>query len=700
MPPQKRGKQSVRKGPRRPAAKGAARPARRRSAVRRRRRQQHAWLGPILNGAGIAVAVSVVTFVFGIGMMAAGLPSSDEYLSVKGTPSVSIVDATGRLIARRGVGQGEWVPLSALPPAMPKAVIAIEDRRFYDHWGVDPIAVARALAVNLGAGRVVQGGSTITQQLAKNLFLESDRTFWRKGQEMLLAIYLEMRFSKDEILAMYLNRAYFGAGAFGIDAAARRYFAKPASDLTLSEAAILAGLLKAPSRFAPTRDFEAAEARGKVVLAAMQEVGAISAEEEARALATRPKLARALGSDEAMYFVDWVMDEIPDHIGGLNQDIRVETTLNLDLQRAAERAVAAMIDKHAFTKNVSEAGLIALENDGAVVAMVGGRSYTISQFNHATQARRQPGSAFKPFVYLTAIENGRTPRSIVLDSPLVVSGWNPSNFDDEYEGEVTFTRALSASLNTAAVRVLMDQGPRQVAAMARRLGIASDLRTNATLALGTSEVTLSELTSAYLPFANGGHVAAPHAIKRILTSSGRILYEHPAGEGSLVISPRSAAAMNEMLFETTRTGTARGARLPDRDVAGKTGTSQNFRDAWFVGYTNGIATGVWVGNDDNAAMKNVTGGSLPVEAWRDFMETASRTYEPRPLAGVSDRDPTPGFEISAESGVTMVQGESDEDANAFDEMFERLFGPGEPPSVTGAVAVQGHAPRTGPPGKH
>jgi penicillin-binding protein 1A len=622
-----------------------------------------------------SVAVLILTFVFGIGVLATGLPSTEDLLSVHGAPSVTFLDVNGKMIARRGAGQGTYLGLDEMPPHLAQAVLAIEDRRFYDHWGIDVTAVGRALVANVEARRVVQGGSTITQQLAKNLFLESDRTFVRKLQEAILSFYLEMRFEKGEILAMYLNRAYFGAGAFGIDAASRRYFNKSARDVTLPEAAILAGLLKAPSRYSPANSIDLAEERSRVVLNAMVEVGYISDEARDRAATTRPKLSRAEATPGTMYFVDWVMDKVPDYIGGLTTDLVIETTLDLEMQRAAESSINDVLLRDGETKKVSEGALLAMDGTGAVRAMVGGRSYARSQYNRATQAERQPGSAFKPFVFLAAVEDEWSEEQTILDAPISIKGWSPQNFEGKYEGRVTLGRALARSLNSATVRLLMDQSVDRVIATARKLGINSRLVRNASLALGTSEVTLSELVASYVPFANGGDAVSPRGIARIRTSSGHMLFEQPIETLGHVVQGRHVARMNRMMAETLIHGTGRSARLVSRVAAGKTGTTQNFRDALFIGFTGGFVAGVWVGNDDGAPMVRVTGGTLPAEIWKRFMTQVDAKLPDVDLIGADalvvaalEHGPSPvSLEPAAPPG--------DEDsAGAFDEILDSLFG--------------------------
>jgi penicillin-binding protein 1A len=497
----------------------------------------------------------------------------------------------------------------------------------------------------------------------------------RKLQEAILSVYLEMRFAKHEILAMYLNRAYFGAGAFGIDAAARRYFNKSARDVTLPEAAILAGLLKAPSRYSPANGNDLAEDRSHIVLNAMVEVGFLSDQDRDRAAATRPKLTRAEATPGTMYFVDWAMDKVPDYIGGLMTDLIIETTLDSEMQLAAEASLNDVLIREGEAKKVSQGALLAIDGSGAVRAMVGGRSYARSQFNRATQAQRQPGSAFKPFVFLTAIENEWSEDQTILDAPVSIKGWSPENFEGKYEGRVTLGRALARSLNSATVRILMDQSVDRVIATARKLGINSRLVRNASLALGTSEVTLDELVASYAPFANGGNAVATHGIARIRTSAGRTLFEQPQETLGQIIQGRHVARMNRMMAETLIHGTGRGARLDTRIAAGKTGTTQNFRDALFIGYTGGFVAGVWLGNDDGAPMARVTGGTLPAEIWKRFMTQVDAKLPDKELMGADslyvaalEEAPRPAaLEPAAPPGGR-------ESESTFDEILDSLFG--------------------------
>jgi len=563
--------------------------------------------------------------IAGIGVVAwvgAHLPPIQSLEIPKRPPSIAIVDDQGRPLARRGDLAGAPLALKDMPAYVPRAFIAIEDRRFYEHFGIDPYGIARALIADILHRGVAQGASTITQQLAKNLFLTQERTITRKLQEMLLALWLEHKFSKAQILQMYLNRVYFGAGAYGIEQAAQRYFSKSARHLTLAEAALLAGLVKSPTRLAPTRDFHAAEKRARVVLAAMREQNFISKSSELNAFTHPPQVVARAGNGSVNYVADWVMDVVNDMLGHVDQDLVVHTTVDSTLQADAEQALDQALKKNGDKYKVSQGALVAMTPDGAVRALIGGRDYAESQFNRAVAARRQPGSAFKPFVYLTALEHGLTPDTVREDKPISINGWKPENYGREYYGPVTLTQGLALSLNSVSVRLTLEFGPAAVVRTAHRLGIASHLEPNASIALGTSEVSVLELTGAYAPFANGGFAVTPHVIESITTAKGKLLYAHNAPSLGRIIDARYVGMMNAMLQQTLIIGTAKHASLPGWPAAGKTGTSQDFRDAWFVGYTAHLVTGVWLGNDDGAPTKHVTGGSLPVAIWSRFMRAA------------------------------------------------------------------------------
>jgi penicillin-binding protein 1A len=550
-------------------------------------------------------------------------------------PSViRILGHDGELLAERGVAR-DYIPLDMLPPHIGKAVTSIEDRRFYNHRGIDLPSLARALLANLKAGRTVQGGSTLTQQLAKNLFLSPERHFTRKIEELLISIWLEARLSKKEILELYLNRVYFGAGAHGIESAAERYFGKSARNVTVAEAAVLAGLLKAPSKFSPLGNPGLARSRARVVLKTMQEAGALSqpeaqmaAGESVQFVLSRPP--KQLTGME--YAVDFVMEQMLGRIGDVRGDLTIETTLDGGLQKRAQSVLREHVLLQGEAQDATQGAVVVLDLDGSVRALVGGRSYAESQYNRATKGRRQPGSAFKPFVFLAALEGGLSPDSFMNDEPLTVHGWTPRNFNGTHKGSVTLREALATSINTVAVRLYLDAGKRRVVATARRLGITSDLLDGPSLALGASEVTALELTNAYVPFANGGAGTTPIVVRRVLSAKGRVLFEAKPKIEHRLVDAKHVAAMNDMLHHTVTSGTGRAANLRQHAVAGKTGTSQDFRDAWFVGYTGHLVGGVWIGNDSGKSTHGVAGGGLPAKIWRDIMKSAHEDRAPAPLA--------------------------------------------------------------------
>ncbi|HEX6840614.1 MAG TPA: penicillin-binding protein 1A [Stellaceae bacterium] len=609
------------------------RPQRNTGGERRRTRPpRRGWSGRLVRW-GLLVALWGVILGGGtLGYFWLTLPPTGDLAMSDRRPSITVLGVDGSVIATYGDLFGEPLRLKDLPPYLPAAVIATEDRRFYHHFGIDPIGLVRAAYANYRAGHIVQGGSTITQQLAKNLFLTPDRTLTRKVQEALLAVWLEHKFTKEQLLEIYLNRVYLGAGTYGVDAAAHRYFDKSARDVTLYEAAVIAGLLKAPTRFSPARDSERAAQRTNQVLRNMVAAGFIT--EMQAAAATKQKFQLAIAArmkPGSRYFADWIYDQSSGYVGpdSAGRDLVITTTLDPRLQDAAEAAVATTL--HAGEKaDVEQAALISMSTDGAVRAMVGGRSYNESQFNRSTQALRQPGSAFKPFVYLAALEHGVTPYDRFADQPIRIGNWQPRNYEGEYRGEMTVSDALAQSSNAVAAQVLQRAGVENVIAVAHRLGITSELSRDASLALGTSEVSLLDLTTAYCAFASGGLAALPYGIVEIRDSRGQVLYHRDGDGGGRVISPELAGTMNQLLMGVVKNGTGRAAAL-DRPVAGKTGTTQDFHDAWFVGYTADLVTGVWLGNDDNAPMKHVTGGTLPARTWHAFMAVATQGMPVRPL---------------------------------------------------------------------
>lgn len=560
------------------------------------------------------------------------LPDISKVAQFERRASVTVLAADGAEFARFGDLHGTTLGVRDLPPHLINAVLAIEDRRFYSHFGVDPIGLARALYVNWRSGRSAQGGSTITQQLAKNLFLTPEKSLKRKIQEAMLALWLEHRFTKDQILTAYLNRVYLGAGTFGVDAAARTYFGKPATQLDLRESAIIAGLLKAPSRYAPSSNPDEAAERSRVVMGAMVDAGFITAQELEAARNAPPSAKRKPGGD-GRYFADWVTELVSAFVGSGHGDVVVRTTLDLKLQRAAEQRLEEILSGPGAAANARQGALVAMTTDGAVRALVGGRDYDNSEFNRATQAMRQPGSAFKPFVYLAALEAGWSPDSPVEDAPVRIGTWSPGNYDGKFRGTITMANALAHSSNTATVRIIDRIGVERVRRVAAGLGINSPLGKDLSLALGTSEVNLLELTRGYAGIANRGAPVWPYAITEIRDRDGNVLYRRQAGGSVPVVDPAHAVQLTRMMTGVIEYGTGKSAKL-DRPAAAKSGTTQDYRDAWFVGFTADLVAGVWLGNDNNAEMKRVTGGSLPAKLWQGFMLDAHAGRPPRPLPGM------------------------------------------------------------------
>ncbi|MFZ5790240.1 MAG: transglycosylase domain-containing protein [Pseudomonadota bacterium] len=593
-----------------------------------RRRSRLLWC---LKWGTVATIWSLFLTLCFVGWLAYDLPDVSRLNEIQRRPSVTLLAADGSIVASYGDLYGKPVTLVDLPGYLPQAVIATEDRRFYSHFGLDPRGLLRAIYANLRAGAWVQGGSTITQQLAKNIFLTPARTFRRKGQELLLALWLEHNFTKDQILELYLNRVYFGAGTYGIDAAARRYFGKPASEVTRFEAALLAGLLKAPSRYSPFNDRAQATARAKLVLANMVAAGYMT-QGEADSVAAQGfgNDTPAQGGPIGRYFADWVLDQLPSFVGYSDRDLVVTTTLDPRLQRLAETKIGQIMASDGPPQDASEAALVSMTPDGAIKAMVGGLDYATTQFNRATQAQRQPGSAFKPFVFLTAFENGFLPDSHFTDAPISIGNWRPNNYNDRYYGDVTLREALARSLNSVAAQLIQRVGPARVVATAQRLGITSKLLATPSLALGTSEVTLLDLTGAYAVLANRGEGVWPYAITEVRDSAGNLLYAREGSGPGRVVAPRQVLEMQDAMSAVIDWGTGKAAQI-GRPAAGKTGTTQDYRDAWFMGFTAELVTGVWVGNDDGRPMKKVSGSGLPAKLWQAYMAAALENEPPRPL---------------------------------------------------------------------
>ncbi|MCZ8187272.1 MAG: PBP1A family penicillin-binding protein [Beijerinckiaceae bacterium] len=652
-------------------------------APRRPRRSGRGFFGTLFYWSFVMGLWALLALGGVVAYFAMKLPPIDQLSVPKRPPNIAILASDGTLIANRGETGGSTVPIAELPPYVGKAFVAIEDRRFYQHFGIDLAGLARAVVKNVAARRAEQGGSTLTQQLAKNIFLTQERTLSRKAQEALLALWLERNYTKDQILELYMNRVYFGAGAYGIEAASQKFFGKSARAVTLGEAAVLAGLVQSPSRLAPNRNPEGAAERAALVMAKMVEAGYATPEQAKSSKFNTADARKRAKPGQGNYAADWIMDILDDHIGAVETDIVVRTTIDPKLQAMGERAFATAFEPKRGKLNVEQAALVAMAPDGAVRAMLGGRDYAESQFNRAIAAKRQPGSSFKPFVYLAALEKGMTPETVREDAPINIRGWKPENYTQEYFGQVSLTQALAMSLNTIAVKLNVEVGPRQVVRTAQRLGINSALKANESLALGTSEVTPLEITGAYAVLANGGTGVVPHVILEVKTTAGQVIYRRPQPALGQVVDPAHIGMMNRMMRETLVSGTARKSDIPGHPAAGKTGTTQDHRDAWFVGYTGQLVAAVWVGNDDSQPMKKVTGSGLPAEIWAEFMRQAHRGLPAQPLPGARDSDPlgsllqanagpaTPPAPVQDNPGAWQHQGPTAKERS----LLSRLFGP-------------------------
>ncbi len=614
-------------------------------------------------------------------------------------PGIMILASDGSVLSEQGAFYGDAVRIAEVPDYVPNAVIAIEDRRFRSHYGIDPQGLARAMLRNAMAGRMVQGGSTITQQLAKNLFLSSEKTFSRKAQEAVLAIWLEARFSKDEILQLYLNRVYYGSGAYGIEKAAQKYYSKSARDLNLTEAATLAAVLKAPTNYNPADNPKAAAERAALVLQSMREENYINADEEARAIDAPATVSASDYIPATQYVVDWINAQLPLLVKNYDQSIIIETTIDPHLQLVAEQSLRKRLAADGKKLKVSQGAMVVMDTTGGVQVMVGGRSYKNSQFNRATTALRQPGSAFKPFVYLAAIEQGYRPTSTEVDEPIRIGNWEPENYKRKYVGEVSLERAFAQSLNTVSAKLAVAVGTENVVAVAKRLGITTPLTSDASISLGTSEVTLLDLTTAFTPFANGGAAVQPFVVNRIVTRAGEVLYQRSGDSLGQVITDYDLGAMNTLMRAVVQNGTGTKAQFSDFDIGGKTGTSQNYRDAWFVGYTSYLVGGVWLGNDDNSPTKNVTGGSLPALIWKDVMAVGHEGLTSLPLPGetaeppiVAEAEPEPILTAENQNQETIIE-ESEpiivqEQPRRRKGIFESLFGEKKPQQKGKETAFQ------------
>ncbi len=593
-------------------------------------------------------------------MLALAMPAFEETAGdwrAQDDYAVTFLDRYGNEIGQRGIIQRDSVPVDELPDHVIKAVLATEDRRFFNHFGIDFLGLARALTENVRANSVVQGGSTLTQQLAKNLFLSNERTLERKVKEAFLSIWLEMNLSKTEILQYYLDRSYLGGGTFGISAAADFYFDKPVKDLSLSEAAMIAGLFKAPARYAPHVNLPAARARANEVLTNMVQAGFMS---EGQILSARLHPATAVdrdGADTPDYFLDWAFEEVKRVVPrSATHSLVARTTLDPNLQKAAEESLEFHLRQYGKDYDVSEGAIVLMDTEGAVRAIVGGRDYGASQFNRATKAERQTGSSFKPYVYAVAMENGFEPDSVISDGPISWGSWSPRNYGRSYAGRVTLTRALIKSYNTVPVRLARDHlGIDPIISLIKSFGIESPLNGHKTMVLGTSGMTALDQATGYSVFANGGYADMRFGIVQMMTHSGNLIYDHgrDAPPPRRVLSQKAAASMNQMLILVPEQGTGRRAALPMTRSAGKTGTTQSYRDGWYVGYTGNYVASVWLGNDDFHATRRMTGGSLPAMVWQRLMAYAHQNVEIKPLPGIEGpmRIETDAVETASEEGA-------------------------------------------------
>ena len=661
--------------------------------LRRLRRHTDRW-APLFTIIVTAFAVpAAILFLLPstLGLFASPPDPHIDLYAINRPRAFTFLDANGEEVGHRGAVVGERLKLEDMPAYLPAAFIAMEDRRFYMHKGVDPVGLARALVQDLRAGHAVAGGSTISQQTAKIIYTQQERTVSRKLTELMGAAGLEKALSKKQILELYLNRIYLGSAAYGVDGASRVYFGTSARKLTLAQAAMLATLTRAPSVFSPRRDLAAAQQRADTVLDAMLDTGAIT-EAEAKAAKAEPAMVVDNASiDSRNYFFDTAADQAKELVSksgaSPDADLIVHTTLEPKLQEAARQSASDVINKYAKRNRVHQAAVVMMKPDGAVSALVGGVDYDASVFNRATQARRQPGSSFKPFVYLAALEAGISPWDMRDDEPVDINGYQPTNFGNNEYGTLTLADALAHSVNTITVNLAQEVGIDKVIAAARRLGITAPLTPTPSLALGTSEVTPLELTSAYAAFANGGYRIYPYLITEVDQADGKVLYQRAEPKLQRVIDAQVDRDMLAMMWNVVVAGTGGGASLAPREAAGKTGTTQNSQDAWFVGFTTDYVTGVWVGNDDNSPTRNVTGGTLPAMIWKSSMRAAEKGLKLKPL----DRSPPqeanePDFFVRA-FGSNAVQARApvdDEATLARDERFPDLPPP-EPRRNRGGI---------------
>ncbi|WP_245418208.1 transglycosylase domain-containing protein [Cohaesibacter haloalkalitolerans] len=592
------------------------------------------WLVQMLSG-GLTMGVFGALFALSWALKdmdrtIGGLPEQEDY-------AITFLDRFGNEIGKRGILQDDSFELQDLPDNFIKALLATEDRRFFEHFGIDFLGLARAIVENARAGGVVQGGSTLTQQLAKNLFLSNERTLTRKIDEAFLSLWLEARLTKRQILKLYLDRAYMGGGTYGIAAASKYYFGKPAKDLTLAESAMLAGLFKAPTKYAPHVNLPRARARAKEVLINMVQADFLTEGQIVGALRNPATPIDLAEKDTPNFFLDWAFEEVKRIVGGKHRVLTVKTSIDMTVQKQSEQAIESILRENGKQYDVTEAAAVLMEPDGAVVAIIGGQDYGKSQFNRATDALRQPGSSFKPFVYTTALMNGYKPSSIIQDAPITIGNWSPKNYGRSYSGAVTLLDALRRSINTVPVRLAQAIGRDKIVEVAHKMGIHSELKITRSLPLGAAEVSVMDMAAGYAVFASGGKKATAHGVLQILDSKGQVIYDFKRTYKPEQIIPADViAGMNQMLVSVVEAGTGRRAQLDGIKAAGKTGTTSSYKDAWFCGFTGNYSAAVWFGNDDNHDTRRVTGGTLPAMAWQKIMTAAHQQVELKPMPYIED----------------------------------------------------------------
>jgi penicillin-binding protein 1A len=640
----------------------------------------------IIKGIGYAALLGILALIVAVAVATAYLPGYGELTKRNDLGQmIRVRAANGQVLVSMGPSFGQWLTYDRIPPEMRAAMISTEDRRFRSHIGVDPIGIGRAIASAVDKGHRVSATSTITQQLARNIFLTNNRNFLRKIKEGILALALERKFSKDQILELYLNRVYFGGGAYGIDAASRKFFGHGADHLSLGEAAIIAGLVKAPSNYSPTADIEAARARSGVVLQTMVRNGFIDAQTAAAANPAAVRIQETTNQNSVRYFTDWALPQLDTLIDQTSEPIDVWTTLDPNMQAAADRSVRAN------APDGTQGALVAIDRDGAVRAMVGGKDYVSSIYNRATQAQRQPGSAFKLFVYLAALESGMKPTDTIVDEPVTIDGWSPRNAERENLGPVSLREAFSRSLNTVSAKIGAQVGFSTIADMARRFGITTQISTYPSMVLGTSDVRLIDMTRAFASVENKGVATTPYGIRRVVTADGRMLYQHESDDQRVLVAPWVAAEMTDLLQSAVLSGTGRAAQI-GRPVAGKTGTTTSNKDGWFIGFSSGLTTGVWMGRDDAKPVGGLQGGTAPARAFHDFMSVAVAN---RPVEQFETQVPMPDWQLSPEE---EMYGDQPVDENGVQPMVDENGMPLNPPQQSEPGYPQQQQPMIRPDG--